>query len=101
MSEHSVVSGSAHLQRLSLLFLKPVVLGREETEARGGRTPGGEPELSTLAEKEGSSKKRKMGVCDCYLDRYCLCTALDTDLLHPDPRTLLGSPDDHGFVHGG
>lgn len=34
------------------------VLGREETEAGGGReNTKGEPELSTLTEKEGRSKK--------------------------------------------
>lgn len=34
------------------------VLGREETEVEGGReNTRGEPELSTLTEKEGRSKK--------------------------------------------
>lgn len=104
VSQHSVVSGSAHLHRLSLLFLKPGV-GQRGDRGRGregGReNTRGEPKLSTLTEKEGRSKKWEMGVCDCCLDHYCVCTPLDTDLLHPDPRSLLGSPDDHGFVHGG
>lgn len=81
----------------SSLFLTAIpeasVLGREGEWCGGGHTRG-EPKLSTLREKEG--RKWEMGVCDCCLDRYC-----DTDLLHPDPRPLLGSPDDHGFVHGG
>lgn len=29
------------------------------------------------------------------------CIQVNTHLLHPDSRSLLRSPEDHGFVHGG
>lgn len=62
MSQHHVVSGSARLHRLSLLFLKPQCWAERRQRQGGGReNTRGEPELSTLTEKEGRSESEKWG----------------------------------------
>lgn len=40
-------------------------------------------------------------MCVCSLQKVTdsMTCLVNTDLLHPDTRSLLRSPEDHGFVH--
>lgn len=68
--------------------------------------------LAEIELESGVCGPTKMCVCVCVSPpesdwyRMCIyiqhpCTPFDTDLLHPDSRSFLGSPEDHGLVHGG
>lgn len=87
----------------SSLFLTAIpeasVLGREGEWCGGGAHQG----RTQAVNVQGEGRQEVGNGCLRFVvwtDTAC-AHPIDTDLLHPDPRPLLGSPDDHGFVHGG
>lgn len=80
MSQHSVVSGSAHLHRLSLLFLKPQCWAeRRQGRGEGEGTPEGNPNCQ-------HSQRRKVGVrSEKWVSAIVVWTT--TECVHPSTLT--------------